>query len=163
MDRKVNQQDFKKQAFIFGNLFLLANRLQIVSDQYLEKDNITTKQWLLLAAIGQFTDVPPTLSKVSELIGCSRQNTKQLALKLEKTGFLNIRKDEHDTRAYRLVLTEKCNAYWKSRERMDNQFISDILSCLTSEETNILSDCIPKVLAKIDKIYEFNTSDRRQK
>lgn len=161
MDSKTNRQKLNKQAFIFGNLFLLANQLQVVCDQYLEKDHITTKQWFLLAAISQFNDTSPTLSEVSELIGCSRQNIKQLALKLEKKEFLKIRKDEQDTRAYRLVLTEKCNFYWKSREDLDSKFITDILSCLTSEETNILSDCITKVLAKINGIYECNSLDGR--
>lgn len=161
MNLKTNQQELNKQAFIFGNLFLLANRLQVVCDQYLDKDHITTKQWLLLAAISQFKDTSPTLSEVSELLGCSRQNIKQLALKLEKKEFLKIKKDEQDTRAYRLVLTEKCDLYWKSREDMDNKFITDILSCLTSEETDILSGCITKVLAKVTGIYECNSSDRR--
>jgi DNA-binding MarR family transcriptional regulator len=161
MESEENQQELNQQMFIFGNLFLLANRLQVVCDQYLYEDNITTKQWLLLAAISQFKDTSPTLSEVSEMIGSSRQNIKQLALKLEKKEFLKIRKDEEDTRAYRLVLTEKCNLYWKSREKMDNKFIADIFNGITSEETNILSDCIPKVLVKITEIYECNSIDRR--
>ncbi|RDU24167.1 MarR family winged helix-turn-helix transcriptional regulator [Anaerosacchariphilus polymeriproducens] len=160
MDIKENQQETNQQAIIFGNLFLLANRLQIVCDQYLDKDNITTKQWLLLAAISQFTDRSPTLTEVSGLLGYSRQNIKQLALKLEKNGFVEIRKDEHDTRAYRLVLTEKCNLFWKNREDMDNRFIASILSGLTSAETNILSDCISKVMEKIDEFIDSNLAGR---
>ena len=161
MDLKTNRQELNKQAYIFGSLFLLANKLQMVCDQHLYKDNLTAKQWLLLAAISQFNDTAPTLSEVSELIGSSRQNIKQLALKLEKNGFLEIRKDEHDTRAYRLVLTEKNNLYWKNREVMDNKFITDILSCLTSDETNVISSSIPKLLAKITEIYENDSIDRR--
>lgn len=161
MDVKSNHQERNKQAFIFGNLFLLANRLQVVSDQYLNNDNITTKQWLLLAAIGQFKDTSPTLSEVSEMIGCSRQNIKQLALKLEKNGFIKITKDEKDTRANKLILTEKCNLYWKSREDTDYKFIEDILCCLTSEETNILSDCITKILTRIAEIDEGKSLDWR--
>jgi len=154
MELDANQQELNKQAFIFGNLFLLANRLQVICDQYLDKDNITTKQWLLLAAISQFTDTSPTLSEVSELIGCSRQNIKQLALKLEKKEFIKIQKDEQDTRAYRLILTEKCNLYWKEREEMDNKFIAEIFSCLTPEEINIIYGCIPRVLSNIAEINE---------
>jgi DNA-binding MarR family transcriptional regulator len=161
MGVKTNPQKINKQAFIFGNLFLLANKLQVVCDQYLDTDNITTKQWLLLAAISQFNDTSPTLSELSDFIGCSRQNIKQLASKLEMKEFLQIRKDEQDTRAYRLVLTEKCNLYWKSREDMDKNFIVHILSCLTSEETDILSDCIIKVLAKIAEINGCDSKDRR--
>lgn len=158
MDLKTNRQELTRQAFLFGNLFLLANKLQVVCDQYLDKDHITTKQWLLLAAISQLRETSPTLSEVSELLGCSRQNVKQLALKLEENDFLSIRRDEQDARAYRLVLTEKCTLFWKSREDMDSKFITDILSCLTSEETNLLSDCNTKILVRIAGIYEYNDS-----
>lgn len=153
MDKKEIKKETNQQAFIFGNLFLLANRLQMVCDQYLEKENLTTKQWLLLAAIAQFTDRSPTLTEVAELLGYSRQNIKQLALKLEKKGFVEIQKDEQDTRAYRIVLTQKCHLFWKNRENMDNKLIAAILSDLTSEETNILSVCISKVMKKIDECY----------
>lgn len=151
-EQEKKEQVQKQQALIFGSLFMLANKLQVVSDQYLEKDGITTKQWLLLAAISFFKENAPTLSEVSQMIGSSRQNTKQLALKLEKNGFLKILKDEQDTRAYRLILTEKCDIYWRSREDMDQRFITDLFSCLSFEETSALSGCIPKILKKIDEM-----------
>ncbi|SDM60258.1 DNA-binding transcriptional regulator, MarR family [Acetanaerobacterium elongatum] len=147
-----------KQAVLFGNLFLLANKLQAVSDKYLEGDDITAKQWFLVAAINQFSETPPTLSEVSELIGSSRQNVKQLALKLEKKGFLQIEKNKQDTRAYRLVLTEKCHLFWQNRELQDNRFITDITGCLTAQETDNLYEYIDKMLKKTDEIHKSQLS-----
>ncbi|NTV77747.1 MAG: MarR family transcriptional regulator [Clostridiales bacterium] len=150
-ERDNNEEKQRLQALIFGSLFMLANKLQVVSDQYLEKDGITTKQWLLLAAISFFKETAPTLSEVSQMIGSSRQNTKQLALKLEKNGFLKILRDEQDTRAYRLTLTAKCDEYWKSRENQDQEYISDLFGLLSFEETAVLAGCIPKLLKKIEE------------
>jgi len=143
----------KKKGFIFGNIFLLANKLQVVGDQYLEKDDLTTKQWFLIVAVMQFPETPPTLSEVAELFGSSRQNVKQLAIKLEKRDFLRIEKDERDARASRLILTEKCFSFWQQREKQDNQFITDIFSPLTEEEVGTMTDCFKKILREIDKIH----------
>lgn len=143
---------FEKQAFIFGNLFLLANKLQVISDQYLATSGLTTKQWFLIAAIQQFGDTPPTLSEVSELSGSSRQNVKQLAIKLKKNDFLRIEKDEQDTRALRLRLTKKCTSFWEQRENQDKQFITDLFSCLGETETDILSGSVQKILKRAEEM-----------
>ncbi|MFZ5944979.1 MAG: MarR family winged helix-turn-helix transcriptional regulator [Bacillota bacterium] len=128
-----------KQKFIFGSIFLLANKLQVLGDQYLEKDEITTKQWFLNTMISQFRDKPPTLSEVAELMGSSRQNVKQLALKLEEKKFLKIEKDEDDARALRLRLTEKSHSFWREREEQDEQYLRDLFKDLSEEEINIIS------------------------
>jgi len=39
-------------------------------------------------------------------MGSSRQNVKQLALKLEENDYLKIEKDENDARVIRLKLTK---------------------------------------------------------
>ena len=69
----------ENRKFIFASLFLLANKLQTVGDRW--DETITFKQWLLLIII-QFKESYPTLTETAELIGTSRQNIKQLVLKL---------------------------------------------------------------------------------
>ena len=70
----------ENRKFIFASLFLLANKLQTVGDRW--DETITFKQWLLLIMIIQFKGSYPTLTETAELIGTSRQNMKQLVLKL---------------------------------------------------------------------------------
>lgn len=151
MEQLVGFEQSEKQAFIFGTFFLIANKLQVISDQHLEKSDITTKQWFLIAAVQQFGDTPPTLSQISERIGSSRQNVKQLALKLEKNGFIHL---QQDSRAVRLVLTEKCRSFWKDRESMDQQFIKNLFRCMNAEEVNRLCESLKKVLKRIDSMAE---------
>jgi DNA-binding MarR family transcriptional regulator len=131
---------------------VLANKLQVIGDQYLGSVGITTKQWLLTAMISQFRDSPPTLSEVAELMGSSRQNVKQLALKLEGKGFLNIQKDEKDARALRLKLTEKSKTFWGKREKQDNQFIQDLFKDFSEEEADIIYRGFGKLFEKIEKL-----------
>jgi DNA-binding MarR family transcriptional regulator len=141
-----------KQKFIFGSLFLLANKLQVIGDQYMGRDGMTTKQWFLTAMISQFGSNPPTLSEVADLMGSSRQNVKQLALKLEEKEFLKIEQDERDARALRLKLTEKSQAFWEKREDKDSQFIRDLFEGFNQEEIDLIFTGFNKLFEKIEKM-----------
>jgi DNA-binding MarR family transcriptional regulator len=141
-----------KQKYIFGSIFLIANKLQVLGDQYLGRASITTKQWLLTVMISQFRDNPPTLSEVAELMGSSRQNVKQLALKLEKKGFLNIQKDEQDARALRLRLTEKSRTFWEHRQSQDEQYVEELFSDFSAEEIDATFKGFGKLFEKIEKL-----------
>lgn len=141
-----------KKKYVFGSIFLLANRLQVIGDQYLRKDDMTTKQWFLGMMISQFGDNPPTLSEVAELMGNSRQNVKQLALKLVEKGFLIIQKDEQDARALRLKLTERSNVFWEKRQKQDDEYIEGLFKDFTAEEIDAVFKGFGKLLKKIEEI-----------
>ncbi|HEX3047885.1 MAG TPA: MarR family transcriptional regulator [Bacillota bacterium] len=143
---------FEKQRYIFGGLFILSNKLQVIGDRILEE--FTTKQWLLTVVIANCGDTPPTLREVSEAMGSSHQNVKQLALKLQEKGFLQIEKDERDSRALRLKLTEKCNSYWKRRQTEDEQFIKNLFNDLNADELNSMYEGINRLHQKVMKIID---------
>lgn len=148
----LNMDIFDQQKYIFGSLFLLANKMQVVGDQHLGKEGMTTKQWFLTVMVSQFGDNSRTLSEVAELMGSSRQNVKQLALKLEEKDFLRLEKDEQDARAVRLKLTEKSKAFWEKRRNQDNQFIRELFQDLSKDEIDILQNCLDKLFANIIEI-----------
>ena len=139
-----------KEKYIFGSIFLLANRLQVIGDQYLGRDDMTTKQWLLQVMISRFGGSPPTLSEVAELMCNSRQNVKQLALKLEEKGFLIIQKDEQDARALRLKQTEKSRLFWESRNKQDDEYIENLFKDFSAEEIDIMFKGVTKLSEKIE-------------
>lgn len=141
----------EKRKFIFGSLFLIANKLQVIGDQYLGKEGMTTKQWLLTVVISQFHDRAPTLSEVAELMGSSRQNVKQLALKLAQKDFLKIEKDEQDARAVKLILTEKSQTFWGKRQELDDQFIKELFKSLNEEEIDVISNGFNKLFENMIK------------
>lgn len=109
---------------IFGSLFYLANRLETIIDRDFAQYDFTAKQWFLMAVIGRFFDTPPKLIDVSEWMGSSYQNIKQLALKLERIGFVKMERDINDRRAIRLALTEKCKQFFLNHAPEDYNFIN---------------------------------------
>jgi DNA-binding MarR family transcriptional regulator len=150
--RKMDNID--KQKYIFGSVFLMANKLQVLGDQYFDNDDMTTKQWLMTVMILQFHNEPPTLREVAELMGSSHQNAKQIALKLEKKGFLSIEKDDSDGRAISLRLTEKSYSFWESRAEKDEHFIAELFKDLSEEETNVMYRGMEKLFEKIEIMNE---------
>ena len=134
------------QKYIFGEVFLIANKLQTIGDEFL--DEVTTKQWFLCVIINEFFQgVNPSLSEVAEIMGTSRQNVKQIALKLERIGFLEINKDEKDSRILRLTLTESCHKYWESRSAKDEEFLNFIFNNMEPQE-------LMQMFNSLDKFYK---------
>ena len=72
---------------IFSSIFVLQNRMQTAGEKL--QTEISMKQWLLLA-MAECCPEPRTLTNVGNLMGCSRQNVKKLALALEKKGFVRL-------------------------------------------------------------------------
>lgn len=141
-----------KQTFIFGSLFLLANKLQVIGDQHLESDDMTIKQWFLTVIISQFGSNSPTLSEVAQLMGSSRQNVKQLALKLQEKDFLSIEKDDQDARATRLKLTQKSQDFWEKREDKDREFLGELFQDFDMEDLASMYKGFNKLLNQIEKM-----------
>lgn len=140
-----------QQQYIFGSLFLLANKLQVIGDQFLLQDDLTIRQWFLTVMILQFDEEPgPTLGEVARLMETSHQNVKQLALKLQEKGFLMIQKDAKDGRAIRLQLTDKSREYWQTKEPAQNLFLKALFSGMTPEEINTTCDTFQKLFQNMD-------------
>lgn len=140
----------KEKAYIFGSIFTLANKLQVLGDKF--DENLTIKQWLLLAGIHKSENEMPTISKIAELIGNSRQNVKKMVLILEKKGFVKIQKDSQDARAQRVSLTEECREYLLQRERRELEFLEQLFEDFKPTEINDLVNGISKLDKNIIKM-----------
>lgn len=79
---------------------------------------ISMKQWFLLA-MAERCPKPRTLTNVGNLMGCSRQNVKKLALALERKGFVHLLSSSNNS-----VLIEQLFSLYKKfyagLERMGN-------------------------------------------
>ena len=75
----------KKKQALFASFFVVQNRLQVSGENIQEK--ISMRQWHLLA-MTEICDKPKTLTNIGKLMGCSRQNVKNLAAALEEKGFI---------------------------------------------------------------------------
>lgn len=123
MDKTENKN---MQAYIYGGIFTLSNKLQLLGDKF--DSNISTKQWFLIAVIASFKDEAPTISMTAERAGSSRQNIKKMALILEMRGFLTITRDKVDGRIQRLELTKYCIDYFKQRSEREEKYLESLFA-----------------------------------
>lgn len=143
------------QAYIYGGLFALSNKLQLIGDKF--DTNISTKQWFLIAIIESFQGEAPTISMASERLGSSRQNVKKMAIILENKGFLRIEKDKEDARVQRLRLTQYCTEYFAQRQECEEKYMENLFEDFDEEILLGLLKGMKKLeknVAKMEKQYE---------
>ena len=67
-------------------------------------------------------------------MGSSHQNVKQILLKLEKKGFVQILTDDKDRRKQRVVLTEKTRIFCEEHEEGSTKVVNAIFSGISEEQ-----------------------------
>ena len=75
------------RPFLLGLLSAFDNKYQACADRFFEE--ITWKQFFAIICINLCKE-PPTLNELSDIMGSSHQNVKQILLKLEKAGFVTM-------------------------------------------------------------------------
>ena len=103
-----NKLDFEgipSSYYLLGLLSAFENRFQAMADSTMKE--ISWKQFFAIICINMCKE-PPTIKELSEVLGSSHQNVKQILLKLEKKGFVEFKTDDGDRRKQRIVLTDKC-------------------------------------------------------
>lgn len=135
----------------FTSILVGANLLQTLFTKTL--NGITSKQWLLLV-ITYNCPYDPTLSEVGKIMGCSRQNVKQIAEILKKNGYLEFTKQEGDKNTVRLVTTEKWETYCKENDTYTNGILEEIFEGFTDDELSQYFKSFNKVMKNIEKVNE---------
>ena len=115
---KVDFGQMPPETFLIGLLSAYENRFQTVADSFFEE--ITWKQFFAIICINLCKE-SPTINELSEVMASSHQNVKQILLKLEKKGFIEMIPDEKDRRKQRIVITEKCNDFCKRNLQMERE------------------------------------------
>ncbi|MCY9582612.1 MarR family transcriptional regulator [Paenibacillus alvei] len=142
--------DIEKKAYIFGGILTLANRLQALGDKL--DENVTLKQWLLIAVILKSGRSSPTISEVAKLVGNSRQNVKKMAGLLEKQGFVSLIKDDQDARIFRIHLTPECFTYFQARSEKEMQFLNALFDALDENLTNGLYEGVIQLANNVNRM-----------
>ena len=133
-----------KKKLIFSAVFIEANKLQTAFDR--NEGDVSSKQWLLLVIASSFSE-PPTLTAVGELMGCSRQNVKKIAVILEKKGYILLVNDLHDKRSLCIELTDK---YKILSDKMDSE-TDDVMKHLFCEFSDEQIDDFFNGILKLSK------------
>ncbi|MBO7451413.1 MAG: winged helix-turn-helix transcriptional regulator [Clostridiales bacterium] len=143
----INSMD--KRFALFGYFFAMSNRLQTVGDRFYEE--ITCKQFFLMICLRLFENGAPTINELSEIMGCSHQNVKSIAGKLEEKGYLEIRPDSDDARKLRIRLTNKADSLAKKYQKKELDFIDMLFTGISDKQIEATFKTLEKMEENINE------------
>jgi DNA-binding MarR family transcriptional regulator len=144
--------DDEMKANVFGSLFLVANRLQVLGDQI--DAQVSTKQWLLLAMLLSCENQKCSLTELSKKIGSSRQNVKKMAMILEKRGFLELTRSDEDKRTVLLQPTQACLSHLKTREEDEIAFVESFFAGFDTEMLMVMQKSITQWMQNLARMED---------
>lgn len=128
---QVNFEGIDSPYFLLGLLSEFNNRYQAKADTFFEE--ISWKQFFAIICIDLCKEAP-TLKELSELMGSSHQNVKQILLKLESKGFVQMLVDEKDKRKQRIILTEKTRDFCKTHDEESAIIVGQIFKDINPKD-----------------------------
>lgn len=146
----IGQMDSKRA--LFGLFFAFHNRLQAAGDSFYEE--ITCKQFFLLACLHLFDENPPTANEMAEVMVCSRQSVKEILTSLEKKGFVEFVSDENDMRKRRIVTTKKADALRKKYAKKEVAFIDALYDGISEGAIKSTFRVLTRIEKNLTKISE---------
>ena len=94
---------------------------------------ISWKQFFAIICINMCKEAP-TLKELSDVLGSSHQNAKQILLKLEKKDFIRFEEDAADKRKQRIVLTEHCREFCEKNDEMSKKIMEQMFGGIPEED-----------------------------
>ena len=140
---KVDFSGIPSSYFLLGLLSAFQNRFQAIADGTMQE--ISWKQFFAIICINMCKE-SPTLKELSDILGSSHQNVKQILLKLEKKDFIQFQPDEKDRRKQRIILTEHCRDFCEINDEMSRDIMKRMFAGISEKE---LSETI-RIIMKID-------------
>ena len=128
---KVDFSGIPSSYYLIGLLSAFENRFQAMADNMMQE--ISWKQFFAIICINMCKE-PPTLKELSDILGSSHQNVKQILLKLEKKGFIRFEQDEADKRKQRIVLTKECRKFCEKNDDMSQKTMMGMFEGITEKD-----------------------------
>ena len=135
---------------IFSSIFVLQNRMQTAGEKL--QTEISMKQWLLLAMTACCPE-PRTLTNIGNLMGCSRQNVKKLALALEKKGFVHLQLSNNNS--VLVELTEEVQRYAEEIGERQMKALNLLFSDFSEEEIEQLFFLYSKLYTGLERVENY--------
>ena len=128
---KVDFSNIPPEYFLIGLLSAFENRFQTIADNTMKE--ISWKQFFAIICIS-FCKEPPTINDLSEILGSSHQNVKQILLKLEKKGFIKFEEDKQDKRKQRIVVTKDCLKFCDKNNETSSQIMQKMFEGIPKKD-----------------------------
>ena len=140
-----NKLDFEgipSSYYLLGLLSAFENRFQAMADNMMKE--ISWKQFFAIVCINMCKE-PPTIKELSDVLGSSHQNVKQILIKLEDKGFVEFREDEADKRKQRIVLTKKCRKFCEKNNDMSIKIMAKMFDGVPEKDVKTTIKTITKI------------------
>nr|MCR5082400.1 MarR family transcriptional regulator [Parasporobacterium sp.] len=128
---KVDFTGITSPYFLLGLLSAFENRFQAIADSVMKE--ISWKQFFAIVCINMCKE-NPTVKELSEIMGSSHQNVKQILLKLEKKGFVTIFPDKKDKRKQRIELTEYCLEFCSRNNEITSAIMNQMFNGISEKQ-----------------------------
>lgn len=145
----LNFDGIDASLFLLGVLSAFDNRYQAKADSFFV--DISWKQFFAIICINLCKE-PPTLKELADIMGSSHQNVKQILMKLEKKGYVQILPDQTDKRKQRIVLTEKTRAFCEEHEEGSQRIVGKIFEGIDPREIGVTINTIMQMEKNLEEI-----------
>ena len=141
-NEKVDFTGIELSYFLVGLLSAFENRFQAVADKTMGE--ISWKQFFAIICTSLCKE-SPTIKELAEIMGSSHQNVKQILLKLEKKGFVDIIVDEKDKRKQRVVLTQYCKEFCEKNNEVAEISMRKMFAGIREEQLKVTIQTIMQI------------------
>lgn len=140
-----NRLDFDgipSSYYLLGLLSAFENRFQAMADNVIKE--ISWKQFFAVICINMCKE-PPTLKELSDILGSSHQNVKQILIKLKNKGFIEFKTDVEDKRKQRIVLTKRCMNFCEKNNDMSIKIMAKMFDGISEKDIQTTIKTITKI------------------
>lgn len=141
-NKNVDFTGIELSYFLLGLLSAFENRFQAVADKAMEE--ISWKQFFAIICTNLCKE-SPTIKELAEIMGSSHQNVKQILLKLEKKGFVDIVVDDKDKRKQRVILTQYCKEFCEKNDETAQVSMQKMFAGIQEEQLKVTIQTIMQI------------------
>ena len=148
-NENINMDGIPLSYYLLGLLSAFENRFQAMADK--QMGEISWKQFFLIICVNMCKE-EPTIKELADIVGSSHQNVKQLLIKLESKGFVEIYTDEEDKRKQRIHLTKYCYKFCKSNDEMSLSIMNQMFDGITDKQLKTTINTILEIEKNMQSI-----------
>ena len=141
-NKNVDFTGIELSYFLVGLLSAFENRFQAVADKTMVE--ISWKQFFAIICTNLCKE-SPTIKELAEIMGSSHQNVKQILLKLEKKGFVDIVVDDKDKRKQRVILTQYCKEFCETNDKTAEVSMQKMFAGVNEEQLKVTIQTIMQI------------------
>ena len=139
---KIDFSEIPSEYFLLGLLSAFENRFQAITDNIMKE--ISWKQFFAIICVNLCKE-PPTINDLSEILGSSHQNVKQILLKLEKKGFVQFQEDKLDKRKQRISITKECLKFCEKNNETSSQIMQKMFEGISQNDIKTTINTLTKM------------------